>query len=187
MSKYLSPFLLLGVLLLAGCSLLQSKPEPESDWAFKGKMAVQNSSQSSSFNISWLQQNQNYQIKLSGPLGQGGATIKGEPGLVVMIQGDRLLYSDTLSNLVAENTNLDLPLDYLQYWVRALPSPLEAYETVTGESGQTSKIVQSGWSVSIDSYFSDQQDLPRKLSFAKAEQSGKLVIREWSQKPEATY
>lgn len=171
---------------LFSCSQFSTREVAESDWSFKGKMAVQNEAESSSFNIYWLQQADNYQIELSGPLGQGLTTIKGQPGLVVLIHGDDLLYSDTLRNLLAENTTLDLPLDYLQYWVRALPVPEVPYQSSQNEHGQTTGIIQSGWNVSITSYFDQPDHLPKKLSFAKAQQSGKLVIREWPQAPTLT-
>ena len=177
---------LLCLTFLFSCSQFSTREEPVSDWSFKGKMAVQNETESSSFNIYWLQQAEQYQIELSGPFGQGLTTIKGEPGLVVLIRGDDLLYSDSLSNLLAENTTLNLPLDYLQYWVRALPAPGVTYQASQNESGQTTGILQSGWNVSINGYFDQSDHLPKKLSFAKAKQSGKLVIREWPQAPTLT-
>lgn len=170
-------------LFLFSCSQFSTREVAESDWSFKGKMAVQNETESSSFNIYWLQKAESYQIELSGPLGQGLTTIKGQPGLVVLIRGDDLLYSDSLRNLLAENSTLDLPLDYLQYWVRALPAPDVPYQAGHNDQGQTTSIHQSGWSVSITSYFDQTSQLPKKLSFAKAQQSGKLVIREWPQAP----
>jgi outer membrane lipoprotein LolB len=174
---------LLCLIILCSCSQFSTKEYASADWSFKGKMAIQNETESSSFNIYWLQQADEYQIELSGPLGQGKVTIKGEPGLVVLIKGDDLLYSTSLSSLVAENTTLDLPLDYLQFWVRALPVPGLPYQTEQNESGQTTAILQSGWNVAISSYFDQAVHLPKKLSFVKAEQSGKLVIREWPQAP----
>lgn len=176
----------LTLIFLSSCSQLATKTEPDSDWSFRGKMAIQNETESSSFNVRWLQQAEHYQIELSGPLGQGLVTIKGEPGLVVLIKGDDLWYADSLRNLIAENTSLDLPLDYLQYWVRALPVPEVESQQSINENGQTVQILQSGWLVSITSYFEEQNTLPRKLNFAKAEQTGKLVIREWSQPPSVT-
>jgi len=169
-------------LTLTGCSLNPKKePLQFGDWAFKGKMAVRNKTEASSFNVDWLQQGELFQIELSGPFGQGAVTIKGLPGSVTLIRGETIIQSDSLNHLLYEETSLDLPLDYLQFWVRALPSPFDSYEAVNDESGQLSELEQDGWTVSFTDYFDRENSLPRKLRFAKAEDSGKLVIREWSQ------
>lgn len=166
---------------LSSCTLMGFNKEPElGDWAFQGKMAVQNKNEASSFNISWLQQNEYYQIEISGPFGIGAMTVKGEPGLVTLIQGETIIYSESLSGLLYDTTAVDLPLDHLQYWVRALPKPGEAFNKKTNDAKQITELLQAGWTVSIPSYFEPPNAMPRKLNFARSDESGKLVIREWS-------
>ncbi|TXR53751.1 lipoprotein insertase outer membrane protein LolB [Reinekea thalattae] len=160
-----------------------NKPELDADWAFKGKMAVNSATESSSFNIQWLQQGDYYQIELSGPLRQGLITIQGQPDYVELNHSNGTLYAESLSQLVSDNTEFDLPLDYLQFWVRAVPAPFEKFQRTLDDNDQVATIRQAGWRVSISDYFTDDSDLPRKLAFAKADQQGKLIIREWSIQP----
>ena len=170
---------LLTVIALTGCSTLPVSPQLDiGEWSFKGKMAVRNANEASSFNVNWLQQGARYEIELFGPLGQGAVTISGDQNQAILTQGDESLQSNNLSNLVWEATQLDLPLDHLQYWVRAQPSPLETYSAVRNESGQITQISQAGWSVNITSYF-EESDNPKKLNFSRSTDNGKLVIREW--------
>lgn len=166
---------------LSGCSLLQT-PEPlaEEAWSFKGKMAIRNDVEASSFNVYWLQQGEVFQIELSGPLGQGEVRISGQPGDVTLTQGKKEVKAISLSDLAYEITSMDLPLDHLQFWVRAEPSPFEQYILTENEAGLVEAIEQSGWRVSITDYFDDESESPRKLSFAKASETGKLIIREWN-------
>jgi outer membrane lipoprotein LolB len=171
--------LLVTVFALNGCSTLKVSPQLEAgEWSFKGKMAVRNTEEASSFNVNWLQQGNFFDIELSGPLGQGAVTISGDQNRAILTQGDEQLESNNLSNLVWEATRLDLPLDQLQYWVRAQPWPYDPHTLTQNETGQTVEIIQSGWTVSITAYFESSNN-PRKLSFARSTDNGKLVIREW--------
>lgn len=183
MSFLRSKFALFLLILtaLSGCSLQPPKGSLiDEQWSFRGKMAVRNPTEASSFNVQWLQQGDTFQIELSGPLGQGEVFISGQPGDVTLKQGDTVVQSNSLTSLVYEATSLELPLDYLQYWVRALPSPGTPYELTKNDQGQISTIAQSGWEVAITEYFEETSAYPRKLSFAKATDSGKLIIREWN-------
>lgn len=173
--------LALVLLQLTGCALFQKNSLPDTgDWAFKGKMAIRNVKEASSFNVTWVQQGLFYQIILSGPLGQGEMTIEGHPGEVVLTSGKDTYYADSLNQLVYELTELELPLDHLSYWVRGLAKPGEKASISTSESGQVDLIEQAGWQVSYKDYFADDSALPRKLSFVRDQSSGKLVIREWN-------
>lgn len=172
----------LVALLLSACSLnpVQTSESAE-NWSFSGKMAVRNATEASSFNVEWLQTGQQYTIELSGPLGQGAMTVQGQPGHVTLQQGDDIWKSDNLNNLVFDVTRIDLPLEHLRFWVRALPAPGSPYELQRNDADLIESIEQSGWRVSISDYFVvEAGSQPRKLSFARAENSGKLIIRQWS-------
>lgn len=168
--------------LLTACSLNPVKTtEPLGHWSFSAKMAVRNATEASSFNVNWQQADANYTIELSGPLGQGAVTVTGEPGRVVLQQGDEQWESYSLNALVFEVTQMDLPLEHLSYWVRALPDPTAPYRLERNPANQISSISQSGWDVEITDYFeTDDGFQPRKLAFARDGNSGKLVIRQWT-------
>ena len=80
--------LLLSIaLLLSACSSIQTPPTApdaslqgklDSDWQFTGKAGIRQGSSADSANIDWHQQDQAYEVRLSGPLGQGGAVIRGD-------------------------------------------------------------------------------------------------------------
>ncbi|WP_320821811.1 lipoprotein insertase outer membrane protein LolB [Reinekea sp.] len=168
------------LVLFSGCSLMSKKaPQIEADWAFSGKMAIQNSTQATSFNLDWVQQNERFQIILSGPFGQGKISIKGQPGQVTLSKGGQEQSADNLNNLLYRATSMDLPLDYLQFWVRAETRPGKAAKVHRNEQGQVSQITQAGWSVQISDYFDAPLNQPRKLVFSNGGDRGKLIIRDW--------
>lgn len=169
-------------ILLTACSLNPVQTtEPLGHWSFSGKMAVRNATEASSFNVYWQQADDEYVIELSGPLGQGAVTVSGEPGQVILTQGDEQRTSYNLNALVYDVTQMDLPLEHLKFWVRGLPDPAVPHSLVRNVDGQISELRQSGWDVQITDYFmTESGNQPRKLAFARGENSGKLVIRQWT-------
>lgn len=172
------------VIALAGCVNTGVQPdgsELTENWAFTGKMAVRNATEASSFNVEWQQMAQAFEIELSGPLGQGAALIKGEPGFVTLRRGGEFWQASSLSDLADQVADLRLPLDHLQYWVRAKPFPGSRAELRRAEeSGQVVMIRQSGWEVTYPSYYGEGATaLPRRIDFERDDRSGRLVIRNW--------
>lgn len=171
-------------ILLSGCARFGTQPgagELTENWALSGKMAVRNATEASSFNVDWEQRAQDFEIELSGPLGQGAVQISGEPGEVTLTKGSDQVTRSTLRELAYEITELDLPLDYLQFWVRAKPYPgIEATVNRDTDNGQVQSISQSGWQVDYPLYFTETgESLPRRIDFARNGSSGRLVIRNW--------
>jgi outer membrane lipoprotein LolB len=175
---------LTGTLILTGCTNLGTQPNAgdlTDHWALTGKMAVRNATEASSFNVNWEQRSQAFDIELSGPFGQGAVQITGVPGKVILTRGSEQVSRNTLSELAYEITDLDLPLGYLQYWVRAKPYPgIDATIERDPTSRQVNRITQSGWQVDYPVYFDTASEaLPRRIDFVRNNSSGRLVIRNW--------
>lgn len=179
-NKYTAVLFGLSLALLSSCSNLKTATSIANEqWAFIGKVAIRNAQQASSFNVDWQQNQGAYRIVLTGPLGQGEVTITGNKTGAVLRQGDNIYHANNLTQLVYETTALDLPLEELMYWVTGKAYPLDKALTQTNAQGQTTSIQQADWTVSISAYFEDQPNQPRKLSFERASNSGKLIIRQW--------
>ena len=168
--------------LLTGCTTFGGLAKNESaDWAFQGKMAIKNATEASSFNITWQQLGETFDIELSGPLGQGRMSIHGDENAVTLIEGNDQWSANSLEDLLWDLQQIQLPLDYLQYWVRARPKPAERYsQKLDADTQKVKELNQAGWRVQYDSYHETVPSMPRKLSFIRKNNSGKLVIREWS-------
>jgi len=173
--------LVLAMLVLNGCSLIPKHVEdPSYDWAFEGRMSISDGQQASSFNVDWEQTAGNFEIELYGPLGQGRTQVSGTPEQVILTQGTQYWIADDLTQLALELTDMQLPLDYLQYWVRALPEPNSVAEQQRNELGQVTTLTQAGWLVEFTEYHPDATTLPSKLSFKRENRRGRLVIRDWT-------
>lgn len=168
-------------IVLAGCSLTPKQAEePSFDWAFTGRMSISDGQQASSFTVEWQQTALDFDIELYGPFGQGRTSITGTPEQVILTQGTQYWIADSLSQLALELTEMQLPLDYLQYWVRALPEPNSRATQKHNDLGQVISIEQAGWLVEFSEYHPQMQQLPSRLNFQRENRRGRLVIRDWT-------
>lgn len=168
------------VLFISGCTHLSTTSNlTVEQWAFTGKVAIRNAEQASSFNVDWQQHQDRFNIKLTGPLGQGEVQLYGNTSGATLVQGEEVYRASNLTQLVYETTALDLPLEELMYWVRGSAYPFDEAELIQNETGQTTQIIQTDWTVNISAYFDNEPTQPRKLNFSRDKNSGKLIIRQW--------
>ncbi len=151
-------------------------------WQLQGKLGFKNASQGGSANLRWLQNQQQYELSLSGPLGAGSAVIEGNQYLAKMQQGSQT-FSSTPESLALQLTGLAIPVDALGWWARGLPSPSAAGASnlITGPTGKALSFEQAGWQLSFSRYSQNQGfALPGKITGQLGDQSFKLVISRWS-------
>lgn len=170
---------LLLVYLTSCSSLPKSETTATDGWQFSGNMAIRNADKATSFRLTWEQRGEAYSIELAGPLGQGKVSISGQPGRVSLRQGGQETSAASLEALATEQLRMPLPLSHLGYWVRAMPSPHAHFEVKFNAAGQLAMLSQAGWEITITDYFTDAEELPRRLTFENGNSHGKLVIRQW--------
>lgn len=190
-------FLLLATALLAGACTLMPTPEPVDqeamldpweehradmlalqDWTLEGRVGARTGDEGANFSVYWQQHQDFYNIRISGPLGQGGATVNGGPGHAELRTSDGTWTAESLDDLLAQTTALDLPLDLMQYWVRGIPSPRSPADIKLNDVPLLELLEQEGWAVSYDQYHSDS-GLPRRLNISRGEHSARIVIQTW--------
>ena len=72
----------------------------------------------------WLQRQDYYDIRLSGPLGRGAARLTGRPGQVSLEVANQGRYeASSPEELLGEQLGWSLPVSHLVWWVRGLPAP----------------------------------------------------------------
>lgn len=186
--------LLLSAALIAGCSHQPPISQPIDwsqhqaqlaaldQWQLRGKLGFKSPQRGGSANLQWSQNQQQYQLRLSGPMGTGNILIQGDQTRAQMQQGDQS-YVDRPELLAARFTGLPIPVDALSWWVRGLPSPSKsaAMDLIISPDGTASSFVQEGWQLSFSGYrMTKDGHLPRKISGQLGAQSFKLVISNWN-------
>ncbi|MFK8047778.1 MAG: lipoprotein insertase outer membrane protein LolB [Halioglobus sp.] len=150
-------------------------------WKMQGKMAFRNADRAESASITWLQNKENTEVRLSGPLGFSATTISGDGEVVTVVQADetrRYPMSDTAA--ILSNTGIELPLQALPYWLKGLPDPRADIVEQELQQGQLKLLVQSGWAISYEQYkFFDRHSLPTKLKMRRTDTLVRVIMRHW--------
>jgi len=191
---------ILSILLFSGCSLspkLTVDHTPEklewaerkntlsnlNHWELSGRFGAKNSVDSWSGSIAWLQDQNHYQIKLSGPLSTGSVEIKGDEDFSELLLSDEESYgAANAEQLLEMHTGLRLPMSNLRYWLIGLPSPTVQHEGIElDDFGRLKKIAQQGWVVTFRRYAQvNGLELPNKIFLVNHEFDVRLVIQRWS-------
>lgn len=186
------------LLLLGGCVHKGSLTPPQDviehqlqvqaigDWELTGKLGLRTANDSGSASVKWAQQIANYQINLSGPLGQKSMIITGTPDKVRLEQtGEPAQEAKTAEALIKKSAGWTLPVTQLAYWVRGVPAPkLRITHLQQNESGLIAQLIQGGWRINYSNY-RDQTfngvilPLPGKITAEYSDVRLVLVIRNW--------
>ncbi|MBR9884114.1 MAG: outer membrane lipoprotein LolB [Oceanospirillales bacterium] len=181
--------LLLAALLLSACSTLPPPSQaPEGslrgslgdDWQFEGKAGIRQGEHANSANVDWEQQGDHFDIRLSGPLGQGGMQIVGDDtGVTMQVSGEPEPYqADTPEAVMQQALGWHLPVSQARYWVQGRPDPNIPYQLLSDTEG----FEQSGWRIEIQRMtpINENLVLPGRLEFRYSDLSIRLVIRNWT-------
>jgi len=193
-----TPLLLFLLVLLGGCGLFrtQSPADKPLSWQaqqdknrtlehfqISGKIGIRAAHASGSANLFW-QQNQDYfDIRLSGPLGRGAVRLVGNP------QQARLEASNDISEgqaqtLLSERLGWELPLDALHWWLRGLPAPGKTARLQLDNNSRLAQLNQQGWQIDYPSYRLEQGYwLPARLKINGHNVLVTLVIKGWNLAP----
>ena len=138
--------------------------EKTNDWQLRGRVNVRYQSESYTPRIQWQQQGGNYKIRLWGTFNAGNTVIIGEPKLVTMEHDGNSITANTPEELVLDNLGYELPISYLEFWVRSLPVPGSDAELEFNVQNHLSTIKQDGWEIAyLDMRQFDGVILPRRV------------------------
>lgn len=152
------------------------------NWLAKGSIGVIYGGKSTLATFSWMQHGENYVINLSGPLNLGQIKISGNSTTVIIQNhAGRRLISDDPEKLIYDHTGILLPVTYLPYWLRALPSPdAPVITTHFDQCHHLLNLRQRGWQIDYKDFFTVATvDLPRMVTMHNYKAKIKLSIKSW--------
>jgi outer membrane lipoprotein LolB len=154
-----------------------------SSWTISGAMAAKNNKNKGwSASLNWKQFGlNNYQIRLSGPLGGGTVLINKSGGVVTYTDGPKKVSSANADLLLLQQTGIQLPVNNLYYWVRGLPAPGKIESAHFDSHQNLSSLTQSGYTIDYAKYTTvDNLSLPAKIRLQGHGVLIKLIIKHWS-------
>lgn len=177
-------------LALAGCSQFARQPAPPQGfnpasaaqlhtWQAEGRIGIRMANESHSANLDWWQQQDEYRIALTGPLGQGGLRIEGDnTGVSLRQSGDDQVYrASSPEALMQKLLGWHLPLSQARFWIRGLADPRSPS---TPLADPAIGFTQAGWRVEY-MRFSTQagQTLPEKLRLQHEDLRLTVILSRW--------
>lgn len=187
------------IALLAGCTGLTSRESLEGEgspalwqshkqqisrldaWQISGKVGIRAPQDSGSGTLFWLQRQDYYDIRLSGPLGRGAARLTGRPGdLQLEVANQGRYQAASPEQLLQQQLGLNLPVSHLLWWIRGLPAPDSKSRLTLDRDSRLAHLNQDGWQVEYLRY--TEQDgywLPERLKLSGHDLQVTLVIKDW--------
>ncbi|WP_372876720.1 lipoprotein insertase outer membrane protein LolB [Pseudomonas sp.] len=187
------------IALLAGCAGLTSREALEGEgspalwqshkqqigsldaWQISGKVGIRAPQDSGSGTLFWLQRQDYYDIRLSGPLGRGAARLTGRPGTILLEVANQGRYqAASPEQLLQQQLGLNLPVSHLLWWIRGLPDPDSKSRLTLDRDSRLAQLSQDGWQVDYLRYA--EQDgywLPERLKLSGHDLQVTLVIKDW--------
>ncbi|SEJ21119.1 MULTISPECIES: lipoprotein insertase outer membrane protein LolB [unclassified Pseudomonas] len=150
-------------------------------WQINGKVGIRAPKDSGSGTLFWLQRQDYYDIRLSGPLGRGAARLTGRPGAVSLEVANQGRYdAPDPETLLKDQLGWQLPVSHLVWWVRGLPAPdSKSRLTLDGDS-RLSGLEQDGWQIEYLSYTEQNgYTLPERMKLHGQDLDVTLVIKDW--------
>ncbi|HXR02081.1 MAG TPA: lipoprotein insertase outer membrane protein LolB [Pseudomonas sp.] len=150
-------------------------------WQINGKVGIRAPKDSGSGTLFWLQRQDYYDIRLSGPLGRGAARLTGRPGAVSLEVANQGRYEAAdPETLLKDQLGWRLPVSHLVWWVRGLPAPESKSSLTLDSDSRLSNLEQDGWQIEYLSY--TQQNgywLPERMKLHGQDLDVTLVIKDW--------
>ena len=176
-SRFAALSIFMASLSLTACQPFtqpQLKPNPSlqnsENFSLQGKIGVRTPQQSGSAFYTWVQQQNHFDIELSGILGIGKTQISGQKHGEVTLNSSQtgLIRAANPEELLKRATGWDAPITYLMDWIQAQAATPNA-KISKDEQQRVSQIIEAGWVVDL-SY--NQSRLPNRLILKQALENG---------------
>ncbi|WP_374253194.1 lipoprotein insertase outer membrane protein LolB [Acinetobacter brisouii] len=133
----------------------------ETNFSLQGKIGVRTPKQSGSAFFTWEQQQDNFNIELSGALGIGKTHIQGIPGQVTLNSAKTgLIHAATPEELLEKATGWQAPITDLVHWILAQPATASV-QIEKDQQQRPTQFIEDGWVVNLS--YNNAATLPNKL------------------------
>jgi outer membrane lipoprotein LolB len=186
-------YLLVLVLLAAGCTSVAKKPEapPASvdlaqldHWQARGRLGVSGPENGGSGSFDWQQTGDRTQLQIRGPVGVGSVLLqlRGDPAspeLKLETADGRKLESAAAWDELEARLGAPVPAGNLRYWILGLAAPGEHQWHEPNSDGVVT-LEQGGWRIDYQRYSTDPgARVPVKLSASNGEARVRIVVDRW--------
>jgi outer membrane lipoprotein LolB len=191
MKTYFLTFILIIGMSLQGCSIfnlqqdssvLKAQLDQIQSWQVRGKLSVIDKQQAVTGYLTWRQDDDNYDLFLSGPFGQGSSHLIGNSQYASLsMGGEDAVLADTAEQLMQQHMGWQFPVLDLRYWVKGQASPNSSATEVRDPIGLLESLQQHGWQVQFSRYQRQGNTwLPGRIKIKGHQLKFIFVIKEWT-------
>lgn len=150
-------------------------------WQINGKIGIRAPQESGSGTLFWLQRQDYFDIRLSGPLGRGATRLTGRPDAVTLeVANQGRFEAESPEALVEAQLGWQLPVSNLLWWVRGLPAPDSRSQLSLDGASRLARLEQDGWQVEYLAYADHAgYTLPERIRLEGRDVQLTLVIKDW--------
>ena len=169
---------LFAAMLLAACATMQPAPRDPQPFDLLGRVLVTYSGGAVTANVRWAHGAGRDEIWLMTPTGQTFAHIEDSASGAVLTRADQQQYrAGSVEALTRQGLGWSLPLNLLQYWVRAMPAPGTPPTAVKrGPDDRLLSFTQSGWRVALTYNDGDAAGTVRRVDLNDGANEIRFVI-----------
>ena len=155
-------------------------------WTAHFSLIGVNSGEKFKTRVVWEQKNDQYEIKLKDFIGRTVAVVNGDSQSVTVktSKGQRFEGTDA-NSLVQELFGLEIPVQGMRYWLRAVPRPQQEYELMAlNDDGLAQNMMQAGWQLHYEQY--DQYEdasLPTRTVLQFSDLTLTVKVSRWELPP----
>ncbi len=152
------------------------------NWALTGKLGLRSPQKNGSARLNWQQQDQNYRLQFSDPLGRNALQLSGNSiRTTVLVPNQEPVTTTEPEKILFQQIGWEIPVNELPHWVLGSPAPNRPATYSLNSDGRLTTLKQAGWQLEYESYQpAGLLWLPRKLSMRRGDVHLKLVIHQWS-------
>lgn len=133
-------------------------------------------------NLRWRQDAENFDIRVSGPLGTGGFQARGNSGEVEIRTQRETVVTQNPAALLQEKAGWSLPLPQLRYWAVGVPYPDSPAVVRYDSAGRLLTLEQDGWVLEYTEYGRYQRyELPSRFSLDNGDSHFRVVVDHWGE------
>lgn len=168
----------------------EARLERLDDYRFSGGIGFWTQTQSQSGRVDWDQAKDNFQLKLTGPLGVGEILLQEKGGSATLWRGSDIVASGAAADDVVNRSlgqDMPVPLRQLKYWVLGLPG--DASTILRDAAGKLQSIrymsnAGNDWEVRFKKYITvEQLSVPALITASDGSFSVRLVLKKWQFAP----
>lgn len=133
-------------------------------------------------NMRWRQDADEFDIRVSGPLGTSGFMARGNADRVEIRTAKETVVTEDPQALLQEKAGWGMPFHQLRYWAVGVPYPHTPARVQFDAQGRLQKLEQDGWQLEYTEYGQYlQYELPRRFSLENAEMYFRVIVDDWSE------